>query len=84
MANHEKFEELVTALEKYCEFENDEHGEYVRGLCQVSHYYYCMSDEFADALIKQMEWELKNYQDFCRIVKTEETYTREYTELEWD
>lgn len=83
MTNHERLEELQEALEAYCEYENDEHGEYVRGLCQVSNYSYCMDKDFAEALIKQMESELKNYEEFCRVVRTTENYTREYVELEW-
>jgi len=84
MENHERLEELHEALEAYCTYEDDEHGEMVRALCLAAQYDYCMSDDFAKALIKQMEWELENYRKFCRIVKTEETYTREYVELEWN
>ena len=80
---YEKLEDLREKLEEYCEVENDEHGEYVRGLCQVSNYSYCMDNEFMDALIKVMGYELENYCEHCVIVETEETYTREYKELEW-
>jgi len=83
MSNHERLEELREELEAYCEYEDDEHGEYVRGLCQVSNYYYCMGDEFRNALIAQMEWESENYRKFCRITRTTENYTREFVELEW-
>ena len=80
---HDKLSELVEQLEKYCEHENDEHGEYVSGLCYVAAYSYCFDDEFADALIKQMKYELDNYHEFCTVVETEVTYTNKYTELEW-
>lgn len=83
MTMHERLEELREDLEAYCEYENDEHGEYVRGLCQLSNYSYCMDNDFADALMKQMEWEAENYRKFCRITRTTENYTREYVELEW-
>jgi hypothetical protein len=83
MTNHEELEELVTQLEEYCAHENDEHGEFVRGLCFVANYSYCMEPDFINSLTKQMEWELQNYIEHCKIVKTEETYTREYIELEW-
>jgi hypothetical protein len=84
MSNYDKLSELVGKLEKYCEHENDEHGEFVRGLCYLVSYSYCFDDDFANALIAQMEYELNNYDEFCRIVKSEVTYTNEYTELEWD
>lgn len=84
MANHEKFRELVGKLEEYCQHENDEHGEFVRGLCVLANYYYCMRNDLTDALLEQMQWEVENYQTHCRIVRTPETYTREYVELEWD
>jgi hypothetical protein len=42
-----------------------------------------METDFIASLIKQMEWELQNYTENCRIVKIEDTYTREYVELEW-
>ena len=84
MDRYEKLEDLQEKLEAYCEYESDEHGEYVRGLCQVSNYSYCMDNDFIDALTKQMKSELQNYEEYCTVVKTEETYTREYTELEWN
>ena len=84
MTDHEKLEELRENLEEYCEHENDEHGEMVRGLCQLSNYSYCMDKPFIDALIQQMKWELENYREFCTIVETEVSYTNKYTELEWE
>ena len=84
MEAYDKLEELQERLAEYCEVENDEHGEYVRGLCQVSKYSYCMGDEFLNALIAQMEWESENYRKFCRITRTTENYTREFVELEWN
>ena len=83
MTDHERLGELSEKLWEYCEHEGDEHGEYVRGLCQISNYSYCMDKDFTEALIKQMEWEAENYRKFCRIVKDTVTYTREYVELEW-
>ena len=76
--------DLVEELEKYCEFENDEHGEMVRSLLLLARYPDYMSQDLWDAVVAGMKAELTNYKEHCRIVKSEETYTREYIELEWD
>lgn len=75
---------LVEELEEYCTFEEDEHGEMVRSLLLLARYPDYMSQELWDAVVFGMKEELDNYKKHCRVVKTEETYTREYTELEWD
>ena len=76
--------ELQDKLLKYCDHEGDEHGEFVRYLVSVSGYPYCMTQEFCDALVKEMKRELENYEEHCRIVESEQTHTYTVTELEWD
>jgi hypothetical protein len=75
---------LVAELEEYCTFEENEHGEMVRALLLIAQHPDYMSQDLWDAVVAGMKEELSNYQKHCRIVKSKETYTREYVELEWD
>lgn len=71
-------------LEHYCSYEMNEHGEMVEHLCYLSKYPDYMSQEMWDAVIAGMKKELKNYSENAKIVKTTETYTREFTDLVWN
>lgn len=82
--DYEKLSEIQLKLEEYCEYEQDEHGEFIQGLCHLASYSYCMGEEFLNALTKQMEVELRIYEEHCTLVKKTETQTHEWTELEWD
>jgi hypothetical protein len=86
MANYDWDEtcRLIAALEEYCTFEENEHGEAVRYLLGLAQYPDYISQDLWDAVVAGMKEELENYEKHCRIVKTKETYEREYVELEWD
>ena len=86
MANYDWGEacDLVAELEKYCTFEENEHGEMMRYLVGLSQYPDYMSQTLWDAVVAGMKEELANYKKNCSIVKTEETYTREYVDLVWN
>lgn len=76
--------ELRDQLEKYCEYEMNEHGEMVTHLIGLANYPDYMSQELWDNVVAGMKEELQNYKENAKIVKTTQTYTREFTDLVWN
>lgn len=70
MTNHEKMQELCDQLKSIIESEDNELGEYCQILVEVCRYAYCMTEEFSDAVIREMETQI---QPFCVFDDTDPT-----------
>ena len=79
-----KLREQCKELEEYAELMNDELGELCTILSRLSSYSDYYSDEFGDALVKEIKDQLQNIVENARVVEEEETITRTVRSLEWD
>ena len=77
----EKARELSRKLKKYTELEGSELGEVGSGLLYLSNFIDYVSEDFFDELIKEMEAQLKNYEENTKIIQR--TTSRYFYELEW-
>jgi len=75
--------ELSSKLEKYWSLEGDSHGQAVETLCAMAQYPDYISQELWDAVVAGMKYELDQYETYCKIVITPETFTHDVAELEW-
>jgi hypothetical protein len=71
-------------LKEYVELEGSELGEVGHLMLEIFNYTSYISEEFHDALVKEMRAQLKNFKDNCRIVTREIPCTQTVKELEWD
>lgn len=74
----------AVALHKYASLDGTEIGELGLALIQLSRCVDYVSEEFAAALLVEMEEQLLNFQENARIVEREETFTRTVVSLEWE
>lgn len=74
----------IEELLKYAELENTEWGEGMQTICTLAAYSYLFSDKFAKQLDKEIETALAYAKKHAKIVESQETITRRFTELEWD
>jgi hypothetical protein len=80
-----ELEEKIEELEKYANLEGSELGELCQALIAVARYPdYCCSKKFFKAVEQEIDAQLKNFQDHCKIVDREEPSTRRIRELEWN
>lgn len=70
-------------LELYAEVDGTELGETCHALSEMGRNTSMLSEGFLEALNKEIEWHLENYQKNARIVEEEETITRKVAYLEW-
>ena len=82
-SSYERAMEIEQELKKYTKEECDELQEACDGLMHLSHYPGYISDECYEAILKELQSQLKNYQDNTEWVEREETKTHKWTELEW-
>jgi len=73
-------------LTDYTDLASDEWSEGLDTLMSLERYTYVFSDEFNDAVQKEIAAQLADVKSRAKIVKKEETYTytRKYSELVWD
>lgn len=76
--------QLARELTKYSELENTELGEVCELLIQIVNLRYYISEEFKQALEKEMEAQLQNFKAKCKIVTRKVKTTEIIKELEWD
>lgn len=84
MIDYDRLNAVATELRKYASVEGTEIGEMCTALIQASHFTDYVSEEFATALLTEMEEQLQNFQENSRIVEHEETFTRKVVYLEWE
>lgn len=73
-----------TKLKEYSELEGSELGEICNLLLEVRVYRDYISNEFKEALDKELKAQLKNFKDNCRIVTKKVQTTQTVKELEWN
>lgn len=73
--------DVASAIEPYMDLEGSELGEAVRSVINLLYYYYCISDELWDTLMKEAEQMLKTFQEDFEIVEEEYTTTHKSREL---
>ena len=78
---------LARELKKYSELEGSEVGEACASLIQIieiAGYPDNISDEFKQALKKEIKARLQFFKDHCKIVTKRVKYSEIVKELEWD
>ena len=70
-------------LLEYCNYMNDEYGEYCLGLYSVGQRIDMMNREFLEAYVKEMNFTLDNIRKNTKWTNKKETVINEYKELEW-
>lgn len=75
--------EEIEELQKYGDLDGCELGDLCRSLCQVAQFPSYTSDEFNDALHKEMRRQLDEFKMYSKIVETKETITHTVVSLEW-
>jgi hypothetical protein len=73
---------LQAELEEYSKYEGTELGEVCGAIISTSYNLDYVSDEFAEALIKEMKDQLRNFKKNFEWIEREETVTRKFKELE--
>jgi len=81
--NYQETLELVAQIEKYLEYESDSHQEAVALMCRLASYPDYVADELYNVLVKELEDELKNYQENAEIVETRKSITVYEADLVW-
>ena len=79
----ERIHKIHNELEPYIELMNDEYGEYLSSLLELSRYVDFLPIDLQSHLMQQLEKELDNVKQHCTIVVSKETVTRTYRGLEW-
>ncbi len=75
---------LANELTKYSELEGSEVGEICHLLIQITNFPDYISDDFKEALKKEMKAQLQNFKDNCKIVTKKVKYSEIVKTLEWD
>lgn len=84
MIDYNHIRRVAVALQEYAPLEDTEIGEACLALIQLSRCVDYVSEEFAVALLTEMEEQLQNFRENARIVEREETFTRTVVSLEWE
>lgn len=84
MIDYDRIAAVAEELQRYAVLEDTEIGELNRLLTQLIHYVDYASEEFAVALLTEMEEQLQSFQEGAKIVEKVETFTRTFTYLEWE
>jgi len=79
-----QLQKLANELTKYSELEESEVGEACNLLIQIVDYPNYISDEFKQALKKEMKAQLLNFERNCIIVTKKVKSIRTIKTLEWD
>jgi hypothetical protein len=74
MTEEEK-QDLTEKLTEYCDMEGTEIGELCEALIWATYYPEYMSNEFEQALEKELLAQLKNFEENYTITEEEKTYT---------
>jgi len=78
-------QDKTNELEEYTQLEGTEIGELCNALIAVAHRKdYCSSKKFIKALEQEIDEQLKNFKDHCKIVEREVVTKDKVRELEWD
>lgn len=80
--DYKKVMELQAELEEYAAYEGTELGEVCEAIINVSRNLDYISEEFADAVVKEIQSQLVNFKENFEWVEREETITRKYKDLE--
>lgn len=85
MIDIEEMRTVAAQLQEYADIEDTEVGEMSSGLVYLSHYVDYLSEEFQEALYKEMVEQLENFQENATIVETTDTFTQhKIVYLEWE
>lgn len=74
---------LTEELKKYLELEGTEIGEACSSLVNLTHHLDYVSDEFEEALIKELKAQLNNFKTNYRIVECKKMVEHKYLDLEY-
>jgi hypothetical protein len=80
---YEELMDRVEELEKYAEVEGTEVGELCQALCVIAGYPSYMSDEFLEAVTKEICSQLDNFKKNTEWVTEERTEKILYRDLVW-
>lgn len=83
MIDYDRLRKAAYDLQIYAELEGTEIGETCMALITISHFTDYVSEEFAQALLTEIEEHLSTFQQDARIVEHEETITRKVSYIEW-
>jgi hypothetical protein len=81
--SYPKVQELASKLELYASYEDTELGEACSLLTRLSSRLDYVSDEFEQAVIKEMQAQLENFEEWSEIVQETKISTYTTTELHW-
>ena len=81
--NFDEMTKLAEQLENYAWYDGSELGEACRYLINGVRLISYVSDEFYQALGKEIELQLENFKQNSRIVEKKEVTTQTHKELEW-
>jgi hypothetical protein len=95
MTKYEKLRKISNELQEYADLEGSEIGEYWNTISNMSYHYDAMSNQFFDALIKEIELQFEDIKENYKIKteQEEQVVVRGYKELvhkcevsqeEWD
>lgn len=74
---------ICEQLKEYADLENDELGEVCRIMIDLAGYISYVSDEFYNALIKEIEDKLEFFKENTEIVEKPVTFHKKVRDLEW-
>jgi len=83
MDNYEELLKLSDELQEYTDIERTELGEACLLLTSLISYGDYISEQFSQALEREIEAQLKNFKENSRIVESEISGKRKYIDLEW-
>jgi len=84
MSTYTKMDETREKIYEYLQYDgSDEFTQLCEALCNLVSHTSVASDEFTEALLKELDECLKVYQENTEIVETEETTTIKTKTVEW-
>lgn len=82
--DYQEFLKQAGELEEYAKLDDSEWGEAMMALCQLgSGRIVMLSEEFYDAVAKEIADNLEYVREHTEIVEEDETITRKIKQLEW-
>lgn len=79
---YEQIQSIQKELSEYAQIEGTKYGEACNILMATSNFSEYFSEEFLNAVVKEMELQLKNFKDNYKIVRNEISRTMAYLHLE--
>lgn len=84
MIDLERLHNITQELQRYAELEDTELGEACTALIHASRFTDYVGEEFAQALVTELEEQLRVFKQETRIVEREEMIKRTVVYLEWE